>query len=96
MSSFLSTFNSEPFEMSHRRLSALTLGLALKLTAVLWRQVENLCHDLSVPHVVLRDRLAHCGEVPAGVGQLSTLLSDMMPDNMQQAAELKVVMNIAG
>lgn len=89
------TFNSDPFGVSHRRLSTLTFGLALKLTAVLRRQVENLRHDLSVPHVI-RDCLVHCGEVPAGVSQLSALLSEMRPYNMQLTAELKVVTNIAG
>lgn len=91
------TFDSDPDEKSHCCLFTLiAFSLALELTVVLWCQVENLCHDLSASHVVIRNCLGYCGEVLAGVSQLNALISDMTPYNMQQTALLKVIICIAG
>lgn len=91
-----STCDIDPDEQSHCRLSLLTFSLALKLTGVLWRHVEDLRHHLSASHVVFRERLVHRSEEPSGVRQLDTLLPNINPDNMQQTALLKVIDGIAG
>lgn len=79
-----STFDSDEDKVSHRRFfGCVTHGFALILAAVLRRQAENLCQDLSASYGLIRDVLVHCGEVLPWICQLGTLLT---PNNVQPAA----------
>lgn len=87
-----STLDIDPDKVSHRCFFGfLACGFALILAAVLRRQVENLCQDLSASHGFIRDGLIHGGEVLFWLCQLGTLLT---PNNMQQTALIAVKISI--